>query len=208
MTKKYSAMTVLAPAVIAAGDYITILDASEADDSKNPKKTLATALCPAGTTNPASPAAGDRFFRTDLGLEIYYDGTRWLTSQLFYNNAIDGDSGRSSDGAQYEADIRYSSYVPYFTRVDIDTYVDTTNSGSHYWTVVVGGIEMADDSAFTILTFNTSADSPDAYVSHSSASLTQPTGDENDLLYIGITETGTAGDINIGCVTYYRYIIT
>jgi hypothetical protein len=29
-------------------------------------------------------ATGDRFFRTDLGMEFYYDGTRWVSMQLHH----------------------------------------------------------------------------------------------------------------------------
>lgn len=35
-----------------------------------------------GTSFP-SAATGDRYWRTDTGLEYYYDGTRWVTTQLF-----------------------------------------------------------------------------------------------------------------------------
>jgi hypothetical protein len=37
----------------------------------------------AGTAFPGSPATNTRFFRTDLGMEFYYNGTRWLSMQLF-----------------------------------------------------------------------------------------------------------------------------
>lgn len=36
-----------------------------------------------GTSFPGSPATNQRYFRTDLGFEYYYDGTRWLSVQLF-----------------------------------------------------------------------------------------------------------------------------
>ena len=36
----------------------------------------------AGTSFPASKATGDRYFRTDLGMEFYWDGTRWVTTQV------------------------------------------------------------------------------------------------------------------------------
>lgn len=32
-----------------------------------------------GTSFPSSPSSGDTFFRTDRGIEYYYDGTRWLS---------------------------------------------------------------------------------------------------------------------------------
>jgi hypothetical protein len=36
-----------------------------------------------GTAFPGSPIADQRFWRTDLDMEFYYDGTRWLSTQLF-----------------------------------------------------------------------------------------------------------------------------
>ena len=35
-----------------------------------------------GTSFPGSPATGDRFWRSDRAIEYYYDGTRWLSTQL------------------------------------------------------------------------------------------------------------------------------
>ena len=32
-----------------------------------------------GTAFPGSPLTNDRFFRTDRGIEYYYDGTRWVS---------------------------------------------------------------------------------------------------------------------------------
>lgn len=38
-----------------------------------------------GTSFPTSPSASDPpFYRTDRGIEYYYDGTRWLSVQLFH----------------------------------------------------------------------------------------------------------------------------
>lgn len=36
-----------------------------------------------GTSFPGSPTTNQRYFRTDLGFEYYWNGTRWLTIQLF-----------------------------------------------------------------------------------------------------------------------------
>lgn len=41
-----------------------------------------------GTSNPGSPSSGDMFFRTDMGLVIYYDGTRWLSTQLLKSQMV------------------------------------------------------------------------------------------------------------------------
>lgn len=35
-----------------------------------------------GTSFPGSPSSGDRYWRTDHGMEFYYDGTRWVSTVL------------------------------------------------------------------------------------------------------------------------------
>lgn len=42
-----------------------------------------------GTSFPVSPASGDRFYRTDRNIDYFYNGTRWLSTQLF-TQAITG----------------------------------------------------------------------------------------------------------------------
>jgi hypothetical protein len=37
---------------------------------------------PSGTSFPGSPASGDHFYRTDRNIQYFYDGTRWLSTQL------------------------------------------------------------------------------------------------------------------------------
>ena len=39
---------------------------------------------PSVTSMPASPATNTRVWRSDLELEFFYDGTRWLTTTLFH----------------------------------------------------------------------------------------------------------------------------
>jgi len=36
-----------------------------------------------GTSFPGSPTTGDKFYRTDRNIEYFYDGTRWLSTQIF-----------------------------------------------------------------------------------------------------------------------------
>lgn len=43
---------------------------------------------PSGTSFPGSPATNDLFRRTDLGMIFYYDGTRWLSQQLFQGQFV------------------------------------------------------------------------------------------------------------------------
>lgn len=75
--KKISDFT--AASVISAGDLIEIETA--AGNSRKVKAEHAGVA--QGTSFPGSPTSGDRFWRSDRQEGYYYDGTRWLTTQLY-----------------------------------------------------------------------------------------------------------------------------
>src|ERR1700754_4638544 len=58
----------------------------------NSRQADVNALRPRGTSFPVSPATGDVFYRTDRHIEYYYDGTRWLSTQLFTIGPFQPDS--------------------------------------------------------------------------------------------------------------------
>lgn len=89
----------------------------------------------AGTANPGSPTTGDRFFRTDIqaGLPIVYDGTRWLSEQMFM---LTGNSGFTGQSASYGITLGgpFGTYDIFVERLAVSAYTDTTQSGTQYWT--------------------------------------------------------------------------
>lgn len=58
-------------------------DLFEIEASGNSRRVAASVLGVAsGASFPGSPASGDRFYRTDRNIEYFYDGTRWLSTQI------------------------------------------------------------------------------------------------------------------------------
>lgn len=53
-----------------------------------------------GTAFPGSPTTDDRFYRTDRRIEYFYDGTRWLSTQIHFTAHADisGASATASFG--------------------------------------------------------------------------------------------------------------
>lgn len=75
--KKISDFTALG--AIAAGDLIEV----ETSGGNSRKVKSEHAGIASVTSFPGSPASGDRVWRSDRGIEYYYDGTRWLSTTLY-----------------------------------------------------------------------------------------------------------------------------
>jgi hypothetical protein len=75
--KKISDLT--AATAVTTGDLLEIETAAGAS-RKIDSKLLGTSF---GTSFPGSPTSGDRFYRTDRHIDYFYDGTRWLSLELY-----------------------------------------------------------------------------------------------------------------------------
>lgn len=94
----------------------------------------------AGTSNPSSPSTGDRFYRTDIGMEVTYDGTRWFTTQLFEGVVKDtslnnvADPGGTASLGYFAPDPTYDMYLD---RLISTLFVNGTNNGTNFWTIKI-----------------------------------------------------------------------
>ena len=86
---------------------------------------------PSVTAMPASPQTGMRVWRTDLGLEYFYDGTRWLTTKIFglsihYSSAF---SAESNDVLLGLSPVPFEGvYDIYIESVDTTCYKSSTGT--------------------------------------------------------------------------------
>lgn len=164
-----------------------------------------------GTSFPMSPSSGDQFFRTDLGLDCYYDGTRWLTKNEYALSAavFSGLGPYSATNAQVmTVAIDSTQSNMWITRAQINTVVITTNNGTNFWTIQPRSRNAAQD-AFTNLgsSFTTAADTVDQDSSHSvviGAALTSG----HKTLGLQITKTLSPGNLYLIVAFYYRLIVT
>lgn len=111
-----------------------------------------------GTAFPSSPATGDRYWRTDLGIEFYYDGTRWLSTVLYQAHPTGGDTmplaASGASGRMGTPLINGMSDV-YLVRAELDFYVvgGTALSGSHQWVGTYGKVQTGGGGTTTLGTF-------------------------------------------------------
>jgi hypothetical protein len=110
-----------------------------------------------GTSFPASPSAGDIFYRTDIREIAYYDGTRWVGNEVTISFAPYNT---------FAFDMSLSNSIPFFTAIAEDLKITKASIGlwsggltwdaSNYWTVLfrlrnASSVDNALDS-FTVQT--------------------------------------------------------
>lgn len=92
------------------------------------------ALAAAGTSFPGSPATNDRYFRTDRGIEYYYDGTRWLSTHLVVHAIATQDALTPQTSTQ---DLRSPNpgaglYAIYVERLIVASFLTTTTASNYF----------------------------------------------------------------------------
>jgi hypothetical protein len=162
-----------------------------------------------GSSFPAQPAYGnDRpFYRTDLGMEFYYDGTRWLSTQIFEVN-VSVVVGQAATAAIAYFGFPISDLDVWAIEWRGTVFVSTTNDASKYWTIHVyksntsaGG----DTSIGNFTTQSLSAGTELAAVAAIGAVIdvsVTPGG------YVYAAKTSTPGNVTPRGKFRYRYIAT
>ena len=161
----------------------------------------------AGTAFPASKATNDRYWRTDIGQGFHWDGTRWVSDQVFTELIPTTDAllPISVNGSPLRGVLGWGgTYDLWIETLHFWTYVNGGNSGSLYWTVQAKG----DASAANIgASFNTSADSGSTFTRHT-VTVGALSGTTDVALEVACTRTSTPGPLFVGCRIVYRIVAT
>lgn len=87
-----------------------------------------------GTAFPASPAVGERFRRTDRNIDYYWDGTRWLSTQIFVQPFGGARAVMPVSAETYHAAPLWTDdYSQYLLDLRISAHVVATNNGTNRW---------------------------------------------------------------------------
>lgn len=177
-----------------------------------------------GTSFPSSPSTNDHFNRTDLGMEFYWDGTRWVTVTIYYTELspnADRNAGAfnlagltATNGTAARNAIMAPSWASDIWLLDHDFLFDvnagTALSGSNKWVGQLmkfdtGGTLVNVGSAINIASGASSVWRHDGSPSSINALLTSAT-------YLGIqvswTKTGTPGNLLYYGRVSYRLVAT
>jgi hypothetical protein len=176
------------------------------------KKTLAEvqALIGAGgldsgTSFPASPSAGDTYFRSDLGFLFYYSGSEWrssIQSVSFHNDVGAGDGGHYYNTPMRQ-DMTYA-----VSRITARTFPEGTNDNTHHWHLTVTSYNLAGSSPTVHYTFSTQSDTDGAWTGRDTAPTTASPGSNDYWLDLYLDDDGTPGDLTWAITIYYYWIAT
>lgn len=161
-----------------------------------------------GTSNPTG-AAGDRYWRSDLGLEIYYDGTRWLTTTLYQLpiNPADAVTPFSATGTNNRVALPLlSTYTPRIVDYWAGFFVSggTALGASHKWVC-----ELKNAVSGTVLgTININSGASNAWRSSGAVSVATNVAITEFELEVLSTKTGTPGTLYLLPMISYRLVIT
>lgn len=166
-----------------------------------------------GSAFPGSPSSGDLFYRTDLHLECFYDGTRWLTlSQYDTNMSRIGDASEPQSATKVNQYTMALGQTLYIEELYIGFYVNggTALSGSHKWVVTLRELTSAgtDGTASTIATINIDSGTSSIFRQASATGINTATLATDSVLNINVTKTGTPGTLYLKPLLRYRRILT
>lgn len=159
-----------------------------------------------GTSFPSDPYTGRQFFRTDLGLDCFYDGSRWLTKNLFTASMSQLSlSGTSSGGGT----ALWNTYQFYIERIVVQIKVSGTHNASNYWDVYARSINNGYGAATTLYTFNTNGLAAGVFYDKSVTPGTRTDATNKYWLDWSANKINAPGNIDFLFFTYvFRYIIT
>jgi hypothetical protein len=156
-----------------------------------------------GTAFPASGmAAGDLFFRTDYLLWFVYDGTRWVTQDEYALSPVVVFNVPTTTAPNNVGIIALPSVLDfYIERVIFQTFVETTNNGSNYYTVQV---RLSDGTSITTRT--TAADTVNTWTTGRTAPATVVTPGHLEVRVSA--KTGAPGNLYLGAQVVGRIVAT
>lgn len=162
-----------------------------------------------GTSFPASPTNDQKFFRTDRDLLYFYDGTRWLTVNLYElpisnTRALLPFSATSS--ASIEVMVPHSGvYNLWLEDFQTSFYVDSGGSAlsaSHKWVVTL----LKAPAGTTIATANIDSGASTTYRTSGQVAIDALVGTTEMVLAVYSTKTGTPGNLYVWPTVTYRMV--
>jgi hypothetical protein len=166
-----------------------------------------------GSSFPASPTTNDSYFRTDLGLWFYYDGTRWLSSDVFTafsDNSMTNLTASTTDVSRMAPLPLLGGTDAWLVAADIGYQVTagTALSGSHKWVVDWKTATTDAFSTTTLYTKTIDSGAEGTWRRDAPAAIGALLSNPNTFFLHAATKTGTPGNLYFYAAYTYRVVAT
>jgi hypothetical protein len=193
-----------ANSVVLAAVYVPANDTTIATNQITDKRVVLVTF--SGSSFPASPRAGDLFWRSDLALDFYYDGTRWLTTTLYEHHLGGTVPSISLSATSFYSTIPWApTYDLWLVRLEATLYASGL-SGSAYWQVDLYTWDGSTQGS-SIATVNNQSGSSST-MERKSAAIGALLGTDKDVFGAVATKVGAPGNLILGAVILYRIVAT
>lgn len=160
-----------------------------------------------GTSFPGSPTTDVRFLRTDRDIEYFWNGTRWLSANLYHAEV--GVSRfvlpLSGSNTAHDATAPWAGvYDLWLEDFQAAFFVSggTALGASHKWVCTL----VKQPAGTTIATINIDSGASDTWRNSGQIAIDALLGTTNFTFSVASTKTGTPGSLFIFPVIYYRLV--
>ncbi len=160
-----------------------------------------------GTSFPGSPSTGDLFHRTDLDVPLYrYDGTRWLSEDVFEMVAT------ATTGVTSPSDLAY--WPPLGGQdlwlIDFGWVYNVTapHSGTQFWDAALHKYDAAGGGTDTTVVTLTTDQTSTTWKNPAPTAIGALLGTAIDLIYVTMVKHSSVGQLLIGVRLRYKVVAT
>jgi hypothetical protein len=168
-----------------------------------------------GTVFPTSPATNDTFYREDLDMEFFYNGTRWLSTAVYEMPIPQSDnlSATETDVVRLRAPWLRGGSDIWFEAIVHTFFVNgggSALSGSHKWVTTVKKLAVTTGTLTVIGTFNVDSGSSAVWRESTPVDVDalMNNGTTHIMLTATHTKTGTPGNFFAYMTISYRIVAT
>ena len=155
-----------------------------------------------GTSFPTA-ATGDRYWRTDLSEEYYYDGTRWLSTTV--SRLALGTFQNISTSVTVDMSVEAADGDVWLIAMYASMYTVTTLDGSKYWNLELFKYDAGSGTSLGSVTNVSGA--ANTYI-RKKLSIGALLGTGMDNLNLSLSKTSTPGNFYGGAHVTYRTVAT
>lgn len=180
------------------------------------KATLGSSVNMGGTSFPSSPITKDTYYRSDLGMWFFYDGTRWLSMQLFERqyDYLQNISATSTDVVRAPGAALNGGSDIYIEQAQLRGFTvaggGTALGASHKWVITYRKLAVDTGTITTFGTINIDSGNSGEWRTATAADVDalMNNGTTHVLFLLSATKTGTPGNLYVYPVVTYRIVAT